>query len=173
LVASVLEGKKPLVYSSPRQRALETARLALPDEAPIVERLLGEFDYGMYEGLTPTQVKSDRPGWNIWDDDCPGGESLDAVSLRADEFLATFVGPSNESPVIAVTHGHFSRILAARSLGLSPRQGRLFASATASVSVIADHHGERCVALWNVSPDLVSDHTSQVARSPVAKGLAN
>jgi broad specificity phosphatase PhoE len=56
-----------------------------------------------------------------------------------------------------VTHGHFSRILAASALGLSADQGRLFASATASVSVIGDHHGERCIERWNVSADLEND----------------
>ena len=71
-------------------------------------------------------------------------------------FLEAYVEHS-EKPVVVVTHGHFSRILAASALGLSADHGRLFASATASVSVIGDHHGERCIGLWNVSADLEND----------------
>jgi probable phosphoglycerate mutase len=63
----------------------------------------------------------------------------------------------SKQPVVVVTHGHFSRILAASALGLSADQGRLFASATSSVSVIGDHDGERCIGLWNVSADLEID----------------
>ncbi len=58
-------------------------------------------------------------------------------------------------PVVVVTHGHFSRILAARALGLAAENGRLFASLTASMSVIEDYHGERCIGRWNVDAALL------------------
>ncbi|MDQ6615759.1 MAG: histidine phosphatase family protein [Actinomycetota bacterium] len=58
-----------------------------------------------------------------------------------------------EGPVVVISHGHFSRILAARALGLSPDHGRLLARATASVCVVEDYHGERCIGVWNASAD--------------------
>jgi broad specificity phosphatase PhoE len=61
------------------------------------------------------------------------------------------------APVVVVSHAHFSRILAARALGLAAGDGRLFASATASVAVVRDYHGERCIGLWDASADLVTD----------------
>jgi probable phosphoglycerate mutase len=145
----------PIVFSSPRTRALDTARLALPGEEITVEPLLEEFGYGLYEGLTPTQVREREPGWDIWHDGCLEGELMSEVAARADRFLQLRVGESDDALVIAVTHGHFSRILAARALGLSGDQGRLFASATASVSVVEDYHGERCLGLWNASSDVL------------------
>ena len=159
IMRGVLEEKTPLVYSSPRERALETARLVLPVEVPTVEPLLVELGYGDYEGRTPGEVRNERPGWNLWDDGCPCGESFADVSSRADEFLRTRVPASDETPVVVVTHGNFTRILAARALGLRAQQGRLFASATASVSVIEDHRGERCIGLWNASADVVYANT--------------
>jgi broad specificity phosphatase PhoE len=156
LLDSALDGRNAAVYSSPRQRALETATLAFPDTEPVVEPLLAEYDYGAYEGLTADQISTLSPGWNIWDDGCPGGESTDQVGSRADVFLRSYVDGSLE-PVVVISHGHFSRVLAARALGQSAATGRLFAIATASVSVITDDHDERCISLWNVSADLVND----------------
>ena len=156
ILNGVLRGRTPVVYSSPSERALETTRLALPDARALVDPLLSEFDYGSYEGLTPTEVADIRPGWNIWRDGCPDGESVEDVAIRAERFLEAYVEQSKQ-PVVVVTHGHFSRILAASALGLSADQGRLFASATASVSVIGNHDGERCIGLWNVSAELEND----------------
>jgi probable phosphoglycerate mutase len=148
------------VFASPRVRAVETAHLVLPDAHVIVDPLLSEFDYGDYEGLTSAQVTNDRPGWSIWDDGCPGGETVSHVGARAIEFMTANVGSLNGATLVVVTHGHFSRILAATTVGLSGDQGRRFASATASVSVIEDHHGERCISLWNLTASTVSGHVT-------------
>jgi probable phosphoglycerate mutase len=156
ILSGVLKGRSPVVLSSPRGRARESAGLALPDSHALVDPLLAEFDYGTYEGLTPTEVVDRRPGWNIWRDGCPEGESVEEVGVRARQFLESTVAHA-PGPVVVVTHGHFSRILAATALGLAPAQGRLLASATASVSLVEDHHGERCIGLWNVSADLGDD----------------
>ena len=63
ILSGVLKGRSPVVLSSPRVRARETAGLALPDSHALVDPLLAEFDYGTYEGLTPTEVADRRPGW--------------------------------------------------------------------------------------------------------------
>jgi len=149
----VLDGQSPMVVSSPRQRATETAALALPEYNPIIDPLVAEYDYGEYEGLTREQILGRAPGWDIWRDGCPHGESTADVGTRADAFLRTMV-EHRAGPLIIVTHGHFSRVLAARALGLAPEQGRLFASTPASVSLIEDEHGERCLGLWNADAAL-------------------
>ena len=156
LLDGVLAGRHPAIYTSPRQRALDTARLAFPDAQPRVEPLLVEYDYGEYEGLTADQIDALQPGWNIWEDGCPGGESTEQVGSRADDFLHSYVDSSVE-PVVVISHGHFSRVLAARALRRSAGTGCLFASATASVSVVKDYHEERCIGLWNASTDLIDD----------------
>lgn len=165
ILSGVLKGRSPVVLSSPRGRARESAGLALPDSHALVDPLLAEFDYGTYEGLTPTEVVDRRPGWNIWRDGCPEGESVEEVGVRARQFLESTVAHA-PGPVVVVTHGHFSRILAATALGLAPAQGRLLASATASVSLVEDHHGERCIGLWNVSADLGDDPGAQGEPTP-------
>lgn len=164
LLHQVLQGENPVVYSSPRRRARETAELAFLGAPVVLEPRIAEYDYGAYEGLTPEQVASMRPGWNIWRDGCPGGESTDKVSSRADRFLGECVEPA-VGPVVVVTHGHFSRILTARALGLPPGRGGLLASTTASVSVIEERNGDRCIRLWNASTDLVEGVSSHARAS--------
>jgi broad specificity phosphatase PhoE len=155
LLDHLLDGHPPVVVSSPRQRATETAVLALPDCHPLIEPFVAEYDYGDYEGLTGEQILLRAPGWDIWPDGCPNGETTADVGTRADAFLRTTAENCTE-PLIVVTHGHFSRILAARALGLAPEYGRLFASTPAAVSLIEDHHGERCLGLWNVDAALLT-----------------
>ena len=156
LLDCVLSGRTPVVYSSPRERATETAELAFPGAQAVIEPLISEYDYGTYEGLTPDQVSRLRPGWDIWRDGCPGGESANDVGSRADQFLREHA-ENKPVPVMVFSHAHFSRILAARALGLAAEAGHLFASATASVAVVRDYHGERCIGLWDASADLVTD----------------
>jgi broad specificity phosphatase PhoE len=156
LLDCVLSGRTPVVYSSPRERAAETAELALPAARAVIEPLISEYDYGDYEGLTPDQISVLRPGWDIWRDGCPGGESPGDVGSRAGKFLREHA-ENSPAPLVVVSHAHFSRILAARALGLAAEAGHLFASATASVAVVRDYHGERCIGLWDASADLVTD----------------
>ena len=164
LVERVLAGDSALAFSSPRRRATETAALALPGRPVAVDPLVAEYHYGDYEGLTDDQIRLLAPGWDIWRDGCPRGESTEAVGARADTFLDAHVVRC-AGPVVVVTHGHFSRILAARALGLAADNGRLFASVTASISVIEDYHGERCIGRWNVDAALLDGSANRTAAS--------
>ncbi len=159
LVERVLSGQNSLAFSSALRRATATAALALPGRPMTVSPLVAEYQYGDYEGLTEEQIRRSAPGWDIWRDGCPHGESTGDVGARADAFLDAHVLNCTET-VVVVTHGHFSRILAARSLGLPADNGRLFASITASISVIEDYHGERCIGRWNVDAALLVDRHS-------------
>jgi broad specificity phosphatase PhoE len=150
VVAAYLRGREvAAVYCSPMVRARDTARSALPDHPVRVTDLLREFDYGDYEGMRRVEIQAAHPGWTLWTHGCAGGETVDAASARADKLLVEVADIAG--PVAVVSHGHISRIVAARALGLPASAGALFASATASLSVIKDHHGERCVYSWNVA----------------------
>lgn len=153
ILLRLLHGRIPAVYVSPRQRAVQTAKLSMPNVDFSIEPLIAEYVYGQYEGLTPQQIEARSPGWNIWRDGCPGGETTAEVGARADRFLASAV-VSASTPVVAVTHGHFSRILAARALGRPPEEGSIFASSTASVSVVKDKHDKPSLYLWNLTSNL-------------------
>lgn len=146
----LLAGETPLVMVSPRLRTIETADLALPGLERTIEPLLREYDYGDYEGLTSDEINARAPGWDIWTDGCPGGETTDDVATRADQFLESVRTVSR--PIVAVTHGHMSRFLALRAVGLPVRYGGVLNSATGSLSMVADHRGRPTLSLWNLAP---------------------
>ncbi|MFB6719658.1 histidine phosphatase family protein [Kribbella sp. NPDC056345] len=149
VVRAALSGREiDRVLVSPMSRARRTAEIVLPGRAVEVIDELREFDYGDYEGRRRVDIQQERPDWSIWDHGCPRGESIDAASARADRLLKNI--EDGAGPVAVVSHGHISRILAARALGLEASAGRIFASATSALSVIKDHHGQRCIYAWNV-----------------------
>jgi broad specificity phosphatase PhoE len=138
-----------LVLTSPRQRARRTAELA--GLVPVtVDEDVSEWDYGEYEGLTTAEIRRDRPGWTIWTGDPPGGETAAQVGARADRVLTRVRDALPRGDVVIVAHGHFSRVLAARWLGLGPTEGRLFALDAAAPCLLDVEHGEPVVHRWSL-----------------------
>lgn len=137
-----LELVDPLVISSPRQRALDTAELAglTVDE---VSPLLAEWDYGSYEGLTTEQIHESVPDWLVWRHGCPGGETVAQVSERADKAVAMGLEHMESHDVVFVGHGHFSRAVVTRWVELPLVEGSRFAMVTGSVGVCGFEHGVR------------------------------
>jgi probable phosphoglycerate mutase len=138
-----------LVLVSPLQRARETCRLAGYENA-LVDPNLMEWDYGDYEGRTTSQIQSDRPGWSLWTDGVPNGETVTQVAARADNVIARTLSVSGDVAIFA--HGHILRVLTARWLGLPPQGGRLFALGTASVSTLGYERETSVITRWNLSP---------------------
>lgn len=135
-----------LVLTSPRLRCRDTAALAgFPDARP--DEDLTEWDYGDYEGLTTGEIRDDVPGWTVWSHPCPGGESTEQVSGRLDRVVERVRASGGR--VLVFSHGHASRALAARWLGLPVLDGRLFTLDTATISVLAYERGSATVARWN------------------------
>ncbi|HNP12967.1 MAG TPA: acid phosphatase [Mycobacterium sp.] len=132
----------PLVVSSPRKRALATAELAglTVDE---VSPLLAEWDYGDYEGLTTHEIRTETPGWLLWTYGCPGGESVDQVSMRADQAVAYALDHMVERDVVFVGHGHFSRAVVTRWVEQPLREGSRYGFGAASVAVCGFEYGLR------------------------------
>jgi probable phosphoglycerate mutase len=134
------------VLTSPLSRASETARLAgFPD----AERRddLREWNYGAYDGRTTPEIRQEQPGWTIWSGDVPEGESADDVAERVDRLLDELRALDGDA--LAVAHGHLLRVLAARWLGLDPREGRHFALDPGTVSVLGYERETPVVRLWN------------------------
>ncbi len=150
VIGRQLGGKSALVFTSPLQRARHTAHLSMPhNEATIVDAL-AEYDYGNYEGLTSAEIELHHPRWNLFADGCPGGESLTQASARCDSFFAKLERVAVGRAVVAFTHGHISRILAARMLGLPATVGRVLENDTSSVGVLAPKRGELVLEGWNL-----------------------
>jgi broad specificity phosphatase PhoE len=138
-----------LVLESPLERARETCRLAGYGDAAVIEPNLAEWNYGDYEGLTTPQIREQAPNWSLWVDGVPNGETIHQVAARAQAAIDRALHASGDVALFA--HGHVLRILAACWLGLPPDAGRLFALATASVSVLGYERETRVISRWNVT----------------------
>lgn len=137
------------VFSSPRRRALETCRLAGCGDRVELRDDLVEWDYGDYEGRTTGEIRAEHPGWSLWRDGCPGGESAPDVGRRADRVLVEV--REVEGNVVVFAHGHLLRVLAARWLGLAPADGRLFVLSPGAVGVLGYERETAVVTRWNVT----------------------
>jgi broad specificity phosphatase PhoE len=135
------------VLTSPLQRAAETCRLArLGDRAEVTDALL-EWDYGEYEGITTKEIRESRPGWFLWRDGCPGGETAAQVGARIDPLVEELAGMDGD--VALFSHGHVLRVLTARWLELSPQAGARFALGTGTLSILGFEREVRVIRRWN------------------------
>ncbi|GAA1302652.1 acid phosphatase [Pseudonocardia xinjiangensis] len=137
-----LRGAEPpaLVLTSPRSRARDTAELAGLHANGVDERL-SEWNYGDYEGLTTEEIRETDPGWTVWTHPCPGGETADEVRQRADAVLTDARAALDRGDVVLVGHGHFSRVLVSRWIGLPVTEGVRFAMSAPSFAVLGDERG--------------------------------
>ncbi len=137
------------VFTSPLQRAKRTCELAGFRQAAEVLPDLVEWNYGDYEGRRTVEIQSDHPGWNVFRDGCPGGESPTQVGERADRVINKV--RLIQGDVLLFSSGHFLRVLTARWLALPADAGKYFLLSTASVSTLGYEHdlSEPVIRLWN------------------------
>ncbi len=137
------------VFTSPLQRAARTCELAGFGAVAEVDGDLLEWNYGEYEGRRTAEILAERPGWQLFRDGCPGGESPDQIGSRADRVVSHLRAIHGD--VLLFSSGHFLRVLAARWLGLEPGAGRYFLLSTASLSALGYEHdrSEPVIRLWN------------------------
>lgn len=138
------------VFTSPLQRAYQTCRLAGFGDKAEVDPDLVEWDYGEYEGLRGVEIREQRPGWNLFRDGCPGGETPQQVSVRADRVVARVRAINGN--VLLFTSGHFMRVLVSRWLGLEPTaNSRYFMLSTASLSALGYENdlSRPVIRFWN------------------------
>ncbi len=137
------------VLTSPLRRARRTCELAGFLGQAIVDPTLREWDYGEYEGRRTSEIRQERPGWQLFRDGCPGGETPGQVGLRADRVVNRLRAiPGN---ALLFSSGHFLRVLASRWLGLEPAGGRYFVLSTASLSALGYEHelSQPVIRLWD------------------------
>ena len=142
----ILRGRPPaLVLTSPRARAQVTAELVGLHVDRVDDRLV-EWDYGEYEGRTTSEIRTEQPGWSIWERGAPGGETPEQVAKRADDLIADIAAPLADGDVVLVGHGHFSRALMARWIGLPVVEGARFMLDAPAWAVLGHYHGDvRCL----------------------------
>lgn len=135
------------VHSSPLLRAYTTCQIANPSKHIIIEPNAVEWNYGTYEGITTPDIWKNNPGWNIFRDGAPGGETASQVAHRADLLIQKWCDEDKDT--ILFSHGHFLRMFAARWVGLDPIQGRCFSLSVGSISVLGYERSQRVIHLWN------------------------
>lgn len=140
--------KFALVLTSPMQRARRTCELAGFGAQAQIEPNLQEWDYGAYEGRSTADIHRDRPGWSLFRDGVPGGETVEHVAQRADAVIQRALQAQGDVALFA--HGHILRILGTRWIELPPRDARLLALSTASISTLGYEHENRVIARWNL-----------------------
>jgi probable phosphoglycerate mutase len=137
------------VWTSPLQRARRTCELAGFGDVAEAAAGLVEWNYGEYEGRRTSEILAERPGWQLFRDGCPGGESPGDVAARADLILSQV--RAVQANVLIFSSGHFLRVLAGRWLGIDPSAGRYFLLSTASLSALGYEHdlSQPVICLWN------------------------
>jgi probable phosphoglycerate mutase len=134
-----------LALSSPLSRARETARLAGLE--PQLRDDLVEFDYGEYEGITTAEIRERLPGWDLWRDGSPGGETAEQVGRRVDRVIEEALAVGGDVAVVA--HGHVLRALAARWVEQPAAFGGRLSLDTGAISVLGFEREVRVIRRWN------------------------
>ena len=137
------------VLASPLQRAIRTCELAGFGGAYDIDRDLLEWDYAQNEGRLTADIHAECPGWQLFRDGCPGGETPEQVAARADRVIGLVRAIPGD--VLIFSSGHFLPVLAARWLGLEAAAGRYFMLSTASLSALSYEHTleQPAIRLWD------------------------
>jgi broad specificity phosphatase PhoE len=147
--AALQERRFARVLTSPLERALGTCRLAGYGETAVIRDELMEWDYGAYEGRTTVDIRKEHPGWTLWRDGVPAGETAAEVGARVDRVIDELRPMDGDAAVFA--HGHVLRVFAARWLGLEPAAGRLFALDPATISMLGYERETPVLRIWNAT----------------------
>ena len=139
------------VLTSPQRRSRDTCELAGFGAVAGVDPNLREWDCGDYEGLTRAEIHASRPGWNLFRDGCPGGESPDQIAARADAVISRL--RQLEGSVALFSSAHLLCALAARWIGLTASDGARFRLDASAIGILDVEHGsssEPSIAGWNL-----------------------
>jgi broad specificity phosphatase PhoE len=137
------------VLTSPLQRARRTSELAGFGGVAEVDPDLVEWNYGDYEGVRTDEIRANQPGWELFRDGCPNGESPADVAARADRVVARVRAIKGNALIFS--SGHFLRVFASRWLGLEPITGKYLMLDTASLSALSYEHDmcDPAIRFWN------------------------
>ena len=135
------------VWTSPLQRAMNTAELAGMGDRAQIDNDLHEWDYGDYEGITTPEIQKTVPDWNVFTHGCPNGEQARDVAGRANRVLKRCREVEGNS--VLFSHGHFLRVLACCWIDLEPVNGRHLLLGTSTLSILSWDRGTPVLRTWN------------------------
>ena len=154
------------VFTSPLQRAMRTCELAGFGPVAQIDHDLVEWDYGDYEGRLTADILAERPGWELFRDGCPGGESPQKVATRADRVVASVRAVAGD--VLLFSSGHFLRMLATRWINLEALNARSLALGTAGLSTLGyeNSFSQPAIRLWNDTHHVVKANEKEGVCGP-------
>jgi broad specificity phosphatase PhoE len=135
------------VFVSPLQRARETCALAGYEHRATVDPDLVEWDYGAYDGKTNAEIQEFRPGWLLFRDGAPGGETISDVAARAARVIARARAVSGD--VLLFGHGHCLRVVTALWLEFAAAAAQHLQLETASPSTLGYERDWTALLSWN------------------------
>ncbi len=100
-------------------------------------------------------IRTEDPGWTVWTHPVPHGETGEQIAKRIDGVIADADRELDRHNVVLVGHGHASRVLVARYLGMAPGAGVGFAFNPASVTVLGHERGSAASTCSNAPGGLV------------------
>lgn len=130
-----------IVYTSPLQRAVETAESVFSEHTPVKEKWLNNLDLGEWSGMEKSLVKERFPEmWENWVNRpesirFPGGERLDDVHRRSRLFFEK-VNAAEAETIAAVSHRSVVKVLIAAAVGVERNYYWKFHLDNASVSLL-------------------------------------
>jgi probable phosphoglycerate mutase len=150
------------VYSSPLERALETARpiaAAVGADVSSAEEF-GELEFGKWTGKTFAELDGDTD-WRHFNScrsicRAPGGESLGDARRRVMPFLHILSQRHPGERVIAVTHADIIKTIVLSCLGASLDHLHHFRIDTASVTIVEFDGRNAQLAALNLCPTVVA-----------------
>ena len=156
------------VFTSPLKRAKKTCELAGFGVGAQIDADLLEWNYGEYEGRLTVDILRDRPGWQLFRDGCPGGESPQQVAARADRVVSRVRAVTGD--VLLFSSGHFLRVLATRWIGMEPINGKSLMLGTASLSALGYENSisRPAIQIWNDTHHLLTSNGQDAARVHVS-----
>ena len=107
------------IYTSPLQRAAETARIIAGDRSVLTDWRIAEIHHGDWQGKTKREIASRWPAaWEAWNKQplqvtSGGGESPEQIRGRVQDFLRSVAAPT----ILCVSHGMVIQTVRAILLG--------------------------------------------------------
>lgn len=143
------------VLTSPLKRARQTCDLAGYGSRAEAQPDLVEWNYGDFEGLRYAEIKERRPGWELFRDGCPAGETPAEVVARADRTIASLKVANVDTLIFA--HGHFLRVLTSRWIEQPVLTASRLSLSPASCSVLGidSNTAVPLIQLWNDTSHLL------------------
>jgi ribonuclease H / adenosylcobalamin/alpha-ribazole phosphatase len=141
LTAALADRRFSAIYSSPVQRARETARAIARGREVVIAPELDEIDFGAWTGV-PFDALTGDAEWDRWNSArgsarVPGGESMAEVQARVVRWAHAAALMHGETAVALVSHCDVIRAALAHFLGLGLDQALNFDVDAASVSRVA------------------------------------